>query len=235
MAAASTNGKRASTARRKAEPAAGPESAAAAGIITVSPPNYKVVQVEIIGTAPLMIHRFSKKAEMKAIHEAGGRTNEGRKDKPPRDFDADFEAAKYRERKAGWEGFNAASVRAALISACRTIGIKMTHMKLAAHVLEDGRDEDGTPLVRIHGDSVCDIRPARNSSGVIDLRARPRYDEWHATLRVRFDADMIAFRDLARLLMRAGGQVGIGEGRPDSRMSAGMGFGLFDVVGEMPK
>jgi len=33
------------------------------------------------------------------------------------------------------------------------------------------------------------------------------------------------------LLARVGMQVGIGEGRPDSKNSAGMGWGLFEVVG----
>ena len=32
------------------------------------------------------------------------------------------------------------------------------------------------------------------------------------------------------LIARVGMQVGVGEGRPDSKQSAGLGFGLFDVV-----
>jgi len=34
---------------------------------------------------------------------------------------------------------------------------------------------------------------------------------------------------LTNLLARAGLQVGIGEGRPDSKNSAGMGWGLFQI------
>lgn len=34
---------------------------------------------------------------------------------------------------------------------------------------------------------------------------------------------------MVNLLSRAGLQVGIGEGRPDSKKSAGMGYGLFTV------
>lgn len=207
----------------------------ARGILSVPAPNFKEAKAQIIGTAPLMVHRFSKKAELMAKHEAGSRANKGKTDKPARDFDADYEAACYRDVKAGWYGFNASSIRNALISACRTAGIKMTQMKLAAFIEADGFDEDGTPLIRIYGEPVKDIRYARNQTGVVDLRARPRWDEWHATLRIRFDADMIAFADLANLLMRAGQQVGIGEGRPDSPKSAGIGYGLFDVVGELPK
>ena len=204
------------------------------GILSVSAPNFKTATAQIIGTSPLMLHRFNKKAELMAKHQAGSRANRGKTDKAPRDFEADYEGARYRDKKAGWDGFNAASIRNALISACRTAGIKMTQMKLAAFIEPDGFDEDGTPLIRIYGDPVMDVRYARNQTGVVDLRARPRWDEWHATLRIRFDADMIAFADLANLLMRAGQQVGIGEGRPDSAKSAGIGYGLFDVVGEVP-
>jgi hypothetical protein len=205
------------------------------GVLTVTPPNFKVAMAQIIGTSPLMVHRFHAKATLMAKHQAGSRVNKGKTDKAPRDFESEYEAARYRDKKAGWDGFNAASIRGALISACRTAGIKMTQMKLAAFIEADGMDEDGIPLVRIYGEPVMDIRYARNETGVVDLRARPRYDEWHANLRIRFDADMIAFSDLANLLMRAGQQVGIGEGRPDSRKSAGIGYGLFDVLGEVPK
>ena len=205
------------------------------GVLTVTAPNFKVATAHIIGTSPLMVHRFHAKAILMAKHQAGSRVNKGKTDKAPRNFEAEYEAARYRDKKAGWDGFNAASIRGALISACRTAGIKMTQMKLAAFIEADGMDEEGTPLVRIYGEPVMDIRYARNETGVVDLRARPRFDGWHATLRIRFDADMIAFSDLANLLMRAGQQVGIGEGRPDSRKSAGIGYGLFDVVGELPK
>lgn len=205
------------------------------GILVVRAPNFKTATAEIIGVAPLMTHRFSKKAELQAIHEAGSRASRGKTDKPARDFKFDYEGARFRDVKDGWDGFNATSIKKALISACRTSGIKMTQMKLAViGCIADGKDEDGTPLIRIHGDPIMDIRPARNANGSIDLRCRPLYDPWHATVRIRYDADMIAFPDLANLLMRAGQQVGIGEGRPDSPKSAGIGFGLFTVAGEIP-
>lgn len=205
------------------------------GLVTVAAPRMKVAVTRITGTAPLMIHRFSKKAELMAKHEAGSRANAGKKDKPARDFEADYEAARYRDVEKGWDGFHAAAIRNALISACRIVGIKMTQMKLTVFIEADGYDEDGTPLIRIYGKPVMDVRPTINSTGVIDLRARPRWDKWHANLRVRYDADMISFTDLSNLLMRAGQQVGIGEGRPDSKKSAGIGYGLFDVVGEVPE
>jgi hypothetical protein len=52
---------------------------------------------------------------------------------------------------------------------------------------------------------------------------------WEATVRIRFDADLFTITDVANLLRRAGLQVGVGEGRPDSKKSAGMGWGIFDI------
>jgi hypothetical protein len=56
------------------------------------------------------------------------------------------------------------------------------------------------------------------------------FDTWSATLRVKFDADQFTVTDVVNLLSRAGGQVGIGEGRPDSKESAGMGWGTFRIL-----
>jgi hypothetical protein len=41
---------------------------------------------------------------------------------------------------------------------------------------------------------------------------------------------MLTEADIANLIARVGLQVGIGEGRPDSKQSAGLGFGLFEIV-----
>jgi hypothetical protein len=55
------------------------------------------------------------------------------------------------------------------------------------------------------------------------------WDEWHAFVRVRHDSDMFSAADITNLMVRVGMQVGIGEGRPDSKNSAGMGWGTFDL------
>jgi hypothetical protein len=54
---------------------------------------------------------------------------------------------------------------------------------------------------------------------------------WEAKVRIRFDGDQFTLTDVTNLLMRVGLQVGIGEGRPDSKMSTGMGWGMFEVLG----
>jgi hypothetical protein len=106
----------------------------------------------------------------------------------------------------------------------------MTVAKLSIFIVSDGFDiVDGTPLVRIQGDPEQSLLPVRNQTGVIDLRMRPLWREWAASLSIRFDAEQFSPQDITNLLVRAGRQVGIGEGRPDSRDSNGMEYGLFHV------
>jgi hypothetical protein len=67
----------------------------------------------------------------------------------------------------------------------------------------------------------------RNATGVADIRVRPMWREWGANVRVKYDADQFTIQDVTNLMQRVGMQVGIGEGRPDSRDSAGLGWGTF--------
>ena len=201
--------------------------------VVIAQPNLKVAIFRIRGTAPYVGNAFSQKArdQMKAKQEAGSTSNKGKK-REPKDFKACFEGAKHISED-GWLGFPASAIRTAMISACRIVGFKMTLAKLALFVEADGFDKvDGTALVRIRkGEPVYVEHAARNETGVCDIRARPMWKPgWEAVLRIEFDADMFILDDVANLLLRVGKQVGIGEGRPDSRKSCGMGWGLFEIV-----
>ena len=195
----------------------------------ISAPNFGMINLIIEGTAPLVVERFSKKAELMA-KMAEGSSAKNRKERSARDYDKEAEDARYRSFE-GWEGMNAAAFRAAMISACRLVGFKMTMAKLTAFVEEDGFDKnDGLPLVRIYGESNTYTAHTRNATGVVDVRSRPMYRKWAAKLCIRYDMDQFKMADVLNLLSRVGMQVGIGAGRPDSKASAGCGFGLFQVV-----
>ena len=195
----------------------------------ISPPKFGVTDFYIEGIAPLVVERFSKKAELMA-KMAEGQAARNKKTREARDFEKDAEEARYRSAE-NWEGMNAAAFRAAMISACRLVGFKMTLAKLSAFIGADGFDKnDGVPLVRIYGESHTYTAHTRNATGVVDVRARPMYRNWAARLRVRYDTQQFKMVDVLNLVSRCGLQVGIGAGRPDSKASAGCGFGLFQVV-----
>lgn len=218
--------KSASKPKAKAEVAAKPEK-----LMVIKPPNFCTIELTIKGNAPYVQAAFAAKAiaMMKAKHEAGQQAKKLVK-KEARDFNADYEAAKHVSTE-GWVGIPASSFRNAMISACKIVGFKMTHAKLGVFVHQDGFDKvNGMPLVKIIGEPTMHEMHARNQTGVCDIRVRPMWREWSAKVRIRFDADMFTAQDVANLLRRVGVQVGIGEGRPDSRESAGVGWGTFDVV-----
>jgi hypothetical protein len=198
--------------------------------VTIRPLNMQTIKLTLIGESPLVLHKFGarKKNQIRATQESS--TGSKRK-KDPRDFEADFQDAMYVSEE-GWYGVHAAAFRCACVSACRVSGAKMTVAKLSVFIEQDGIDvTEGTPLVKIHSpeDPECWIAPVRNATGVVDLRARPMWRRWQVNLRVRFDADQFTADDVVNLINRVGQQVGIGEGRPDSKKSCGMGFGLFRI------
>ncbi len=200
--------------------------------ITIDAPKFVTVELKIIGTAPLVINKFSNKSKllMHGKHEGGSTEGTGKgKKREKKDFAANCEAAKYKSQE-GWCGINAAAFRCAMISACRIVDFKMTLAKLCISIIADGYDkEDGTPLVKItKGEPEYSEHVTRNANGSVDLRARPMWRAgWEAIVTIRFDGDRFTQTDVVNLMARVGAQVGICEGRPDSKKSSGMGWGVF--------
>ena len=200
-------------------------------VVTISPPKFERIGLRLVGTAPYMQARFSAKAmqAMKSKMEAGPTAKKGGR-KDARDFDDDFRAAQHIAAD-GWNGVPAAALRNACIDVCRMVGFKMTHAKMSIFVEADGFDKvDGTPLVRLDAREPERVDMAtRNATGVADIRVRPMWREWALNVVIRFDADQFTTSDVVNLISRAGEQVGIGEGRPFSKSSNGLGFGTFAV------
>lgn len=206
--------------------------AKASAVVSISAPDIRLLEIGIRGTTPLVINKFSAKAKQIMMDtQMAGSTAKSRKAREPKDFEALYNGARHVSTE-GWDGIHAAAFRNAAISACRACGFVMTKAKLAIFVEPDGFDADDlTPLVRItEGTPQNVVSPCKNQSGVIDLRPRPTYFPWAAVLRIRYDAGILTQSDVANLVMRSGMQVGIGEGRPDSKQSAGVGNGLFEIV-----
>lgn len=198
----------------------------------IKPANIVRTTLRIRGTAPLVQNKFSQKARTKMMADMTRTAAEkkSRTARPPRDYDDDFRQAKHVSAD-GWIGFPCPAVRAAMIDACRTVGLVMTRAKMSVFVVADGYDaDDGTPLVKIDApEPECTEMLVRNDDGSADIRIRPMWREWAANVTLEFDADMITPESVVNLLDRAGRQVGIGEGRPFSKNSVGQGWGTFTV------
>ena len=205
--------------------------------VIITAPNFKVVEFLISGNSNYVQHRWSKikRGVLRGKHEQGD-VGKKRK-KPPRDFKADYEGVYY-GTKEGWYGIPSAAFRKAMVSACRLIGYSMPKAKMAIFILADGFDkDDNTNLTKItKGTPKPCEHITRNANMQPDLRIRAMWAPgWEAKVRVRYDADMFSLEDVTNLMMRAGLQVGIGDGRPDSTKSCGMDWGTFDLVKGQPK
>lgn len=200
--------------------------------VQIKAPNFGTAVFEIRGVAPLVIHRFSSKTklQMKEKMETGKAAG-SKKNREAKATDDLFHEARY-VAKDGWDGFHAGAVRNAMISACRLVGFKMTLAKLSIFVEADGWDaqEPQIPLIRIYGKPTKQEDMARVETGQPYVTVRAAYHDWKAKIRIRWDGDQFTIEDVSNLLARVGMQVGIGEGRPDSKNSAGMGWGLFEVA-----
>lgn len=202
--------------------------------VTIKPPNFQRASFSIIGTAPLVVHRFSAKTKKQMADKMeAGKAASSKKTRDPKKMTDLFAEARY-VSKAGWDGFHAGAIRNALISACRLVGFKMTLAKLSLFVDPDGWDakEPQIPLIRIIGKAIQQEDIARVETGQPYVTVRAAYHDWKATIRLTWDADQFVLADVANLLSRVGIQVGICEGRPDSKNSAGMGWGTFRLAEE---
>lgn len=201
--------------------------------VQIQAPRFGFARFNITGTTPYIQARFSKRAKekMRLAMETGQRSKKG-KAKSPRDFASEFPESMYISTE-GWNGIPAAAFRNVMISACRIVNYKMTVAKLSLFIQSDGFDkDDGIPLVRIEGVPKPYESLVKNETGVADIRVRAKWNKWKATVCVRFDEDLFNLHDISNLMARVGMQVGIGEGRPDSKKSAGLGFGLFSIEEE---
>lgn len=201
--------------------------------VVISAPRMATATLTIRGLAPYVQHAFSQKAQaqMEATQRAGSQAK-SRRVREARQFEEDYKAAMHLSRE-GWNGIPATGIRNAMISACRLVGFMMTRAKCSVFIEADGYDSvDSGPLVKITGGKPEVHRGfARNDNGGTDLRWRPLWQEgWTADVRIRWDLDQFAASDVFNLLTRAGLQVGIGEGRPGSPNSNGLGWGLFEVL-----
>lgn len=201
--------------------------------IAITPPNFQRANLRIRGTVPYVQHAFSQKAlhTMMETQMAGSTSRKG-KARQAKDFKEVYRNATHFSDD-GWIGIPAAAIRNAMISACRTVGFKMTLAKLSLFVEANGFDKHSRdPLIKItKGKPFEHFGAARNANGSTDVRCRPMWEPgWEAIVTIKWDADQFTATDIVNLLARVGAQVGLGEGRADSRNSAGMGWGHFEVI-----
>ena len=200
--------------------------------IVITPPNYATMTFRICGTAPYVQLPMNKKQEeIYGVQGEAAAKKKKQKEEPNRD--KEYAESCYVSDQ-GWHGIPCKAIKDAMIAACRVSDYQMVKARMSFDVIGEGRDPRYLySLARIYGtrerfDSYPRI-PGRMGATVPQLRVRSMWKEWYANVTVTWDDDQFHVTDIANLLTRAGIQVGIGEGRPLSKNSSGMGWGTFRV------
>lgn len=181
------------------------------------------VQIPIVGISPLITHKFSEKAQKMIADKQAGKAQNKKHD--VRDPEADFEGAKHVSAD-GWEGFPAAGFKAAMIRGAKIIGMVMKDAGMSFFVKADCEE---TQLVRINGEARMRTDMVRVGMGSADIRYRPEYPTWDATLTIEFNAGMISLDQIYQLVKAAGYSCGIGEMRPEKGK---FNYGRFKLAEE---
>lgn len=195
--------------------------------IVIPQPKIRTVQVPIVGTTPLLMHKWSEKAIEMMRRKQGKKASQPKEAKDP---EADFNGARYISSE-GWDGVQAVAFKAAMVGACRQTdkAISMTLAQRLFFVVPDGMDDRDNGLVRIVGEPRMHEAMVRVGMGVADIRYRPIYMPWSATLTIRFNAGVISEDQLFNLVQLAGLCEGVGEWRPSAPKSATGTFGCWDL------
>lgn len=177
--------------------------------------------VPIIGTSPLIMHKFSEKAKRQMLDAQQGRKSP----KERRDPEADYQASFYRT-KEGY-GFPAIAFKACTIGAARFFGkdVKMTELRQFLFFKGQVSERDPQSLVEIVGEPKMREDIVRLGMSGTDLRYRAEFAEWSAVLEIIYVRSALTQSSVLSLVDAGGMGVGVGEWRPEKKGD----FGTFAV------
>jgi len=181
------------------------------GILTLPGMTTDSMRVLVIGTAPLIVHKFSAKQEQILLEKhMGEATPGGREIKDPQ---ANFEAARY-HLSDNSDGIPAVSFKKSIVAMCgKDAGI----FKNKAGAIRVIADDLSTGLCRIlipDGQPTIHQEIVRNANGMPDIRHRPQYWPWACLLQISFIERYAAPARILQVIETAGYMQGVAEKRP---------------------
>lgn len=178
-------------------------------VVTLKPLNIQRMILTIQSISPMMQHQWSEKAKRQMREKGLGKKT---KDREPRKPEEEAHNATY-FTPDGKYGIPLLALKAAVIGAAhKDIGIEKTLVRKAFFIISPN-PELVIPIKC--NPPVINEAPVRVGAGAADLRYRPLFDSWEATIQIEFDADLLRTDDIVNLVDRAGFGVGICERRPE--------------------
>lgn len=186
-------------------------------VVSIALPSLmiKTMELTLIGDAPLISHRWSEKAKQQMRDKQGKKAQMKKEAKNPEEL---FRESLWLHPDGGY-GLPSLMFKMAAVNACGHVsGITKTMARGAFHVAGE--------LIKVEGEPRMREDFVRNQTGVADIRYRGEFPEWRATLRVRFNSNVISEEQIANLFNTAGFACGVGDWRPERDGS----FGMFHVA-----
>lgn len=195
--------------------------------IVIPPILNKVMEIEIVGTTPLLVHAWSHKARQQMLDK---QMKKAKGAKGAKDPEADYKDSLYVSTE-GWTGIPCGGVKGCLVNACRAVDdLPMTIAKRMIFIRAQGRTEGGMELVRIHGKHEMHEAMVRIDNGAsTDIRFRAIYPQWSMKLEIEYLSNIISAEMIANLVNLAGFMEGLCEHRPGSPKSNTGNLGRFEI------
>ena len=190
--------------------------------VSITKIGTETLRVPILGTAPLIVHKFSEKAKRQMLDAMQGRKTP----KQPKDPDADYDSALYLHDDGGF-GFPVIAFKAATVGAARFYGkaVPMTALRQFVFMDAEFSKVAGQKLARIIGEPRMREDVVRVGMGGSDLRYRPEFTEWQTSLEVTYASSMLTRESVLSLIEAGGMGVGVGEWRPEKKGD----FGTYQI------
>jgi hypothetical protein len=191
--------------------------------------NFEIatVKVAINGTSPLIIHKFSEKAQKMIEDKQAKKAKGGREVRIPEE---EYQAALYYFSDGLRYGFPAGGFKAAMIRAGKQLGYVMADLKGWFFVVPDEKE---TNLVEIIGEPRMRTDMVRIGMGTADVRYRPEFQEWGAILTIEFNTHTISAEQIFELVALAGFSCGIGDWRPEKSATGNFGTWKPELLNEL--
>lgn len=171
----------------------------------------ETIRVPIVGTTPLIVHKFAEKAKRQMLDAMQGRKTP----KQPKDPQAEYESCFYR-LSDGTPGIPASAFKQATIGAARFYGKDVSMTALKQYLFVHGEvGDDGRGLVRIDGEPQMREDVVKLGRSGADLRYRPEFPKWSALLDVTYVKSALTRGSVLSLIDAGGMGVGVGEWRPE--------------------
>jgi len=204
--------------------------------ITVPEIKLKQAQIRIVGTSPLVVHKFSEKAKRQMLEKQMKTAKTSAKDakNPVDDFigalywltpvpeEATEEAFEEAVAKGAKFGFPTTGIKASIVSAAYRSDLVKNKVSLFGmfHIKGDFAEIKGViPFMR--EDMV------KLATGVADIRFRPEFPVgWYCDLDFEYNSSLLSIEQLISFVTLGGFAVGIGE----NRVEKGGQWGSYKVA-----